>query len=130
WSKDNVLGVPFTDPSDRLAPLCKLGLVAGMVGIVLAMVGLPIAAYHLGRALARPIREMRSLDKESASAGKPGGQTAPVAGWRRATRVALDGWLRATRALTHARWFARLLATLGANPRSAWLFAATIVPWA
>jgi hypothetical protein len=138
WSGANVLGVLFAEPSDphRWLPLAELGLVAAMVGIVLAMIGLPIGAYYFGRVLARPIREMRPLDQELS----PRNAKTPAAGWRRASRAALHwclrairktmrAWLRATRAATHWAPSARFLGLLGANPRSTWLFATTILAW-
>jgi hypothetical protein len=101
----NVLDVPFDLLS--LSPglgeaVCQLVLVWAMVGIVVAMVGLPIGAYYLGRWLARPIREMRT----------------PTS-W----------WLRFTRALTHSAVSWRTLRFFGANPRSTWLFLTTIASW-
>jgi hypothetical protein len=102
----NVLDVPFQLgdlTAESYAALRQLGLVAGCVGIVLAMIGLPIGAYYLGRRWAQPIREMRMPTR-----------------W----------WPRLTRRLTHARATMKLLRFFGANPRSSWLFLTTFVSWA
>jgi uncharacterized membrane protein len=105
WSRVSVLGLPLANAKmrpDYYAALGELGLVAVLAVIVLAMIGLPIAAYYLGRAIARPIREMRAPKSR---------------------------WLRATKAATEWPPVARFLRLLGANPRSTWLFVATIFSW-
>src|SRR5205814_1576429 len=105
WSRVSVLGVPLANAKmrpDYCAALGDLGLVAALAGIVLAMIGLPIGAYYVGRAIARPIREMQT-----------------PTGW----------WLRFTHWLTDLPLVARFLRVLGANSRSTWLFAATIFSW-
>jgi hypothetical protein len=121
----NVLDVPFflsALSKEQIATLYQLGDVAAMVGIVAAMVALPIVAYYLGRFLSTPIREMRRPSTAMFCGGdRPGIVRRSIAG------IAC-GWLSLTRLLSHRGLLHLVLRAFGANARSSWMFITNIPP--